>query len=94
MATHHITRIELFSAEPEHFNILHEAMKTEGFRDKIYGVDCVWYKLPPAVYDNTDDLHIDNIKGKAIKAIEKTGCKYTLLISKSDHVTWEGLDPI
>lgn len=84
------TRVELHEADSSDYDELHEHMKAEGFRTTISGSDNT-YVLPTAEYNYQGEVEIDDVLAWAKSAANKTGRKYSILVTEAVQRKWVGL---
>ncbi len=86
-----ITRVELYDAKKEDYEILNEVMERAGFSRKITGSNGIVYQLPAAEYWIEGKLLLTNvliIVQNAAKIVRK---EYGVIASEITGATWEGL---
>lgn len=90
------TRVELHGVnhDSEKYELLHKAMKIEGFSQVIKGSDGITYHLPTAEYDKSGNFTLQQVLESAKRAADKTGKKYAVLVTESNGSTWHGLDKV
>ena len=87
------TRIELHSAIPSDYDLLHGEMKKEGFTRTIFSGDKIEYDLPTAEYNKVGNYTRDQIMESAKKAATTTRKHYSILITESIGRSWYNLTP-
>jgi hypothetical protein len=85
-------RVELHDANLDEYEILHEAMETNGFSRVIASSEGDLYHLPWAEYDRQGSLTKAQVLKSARAAAEVTGKKYGILVTESSGRTWYGLE--
>jgi hypothetical protein len=88
------TRVELHKANSEDYDTLHEEMENQGFTRTIKSDDDKEYHLPEAEYNYEGSITRDSVMTKAKTAANKTGKKYSILITESNGRTWYNLDEV
>lgn len=86
-----ITRVELYDAKKEDYEILTEVMERTGFSTKITGSNGIVYQLPVAEYWIEGKLLLTNvliIVQNAAKSVKK---EYGVIASEIVGATWEEL---
>jgi hypothetical protein len=86
-----ITRVELHNADESDYESLHEAMRAEGFSQKIKSGEGEVYHLPTAEYSLSSNAGRSSVLSAAKRAAAKTGCDYEVLVSETTYCTWYGL---
>ncbi|MDD3150758.1 MAG: hypothetical protein PHV68_07970 [Candidatus Gastranaerophilales bacterium] len=84
-------RIELDSNVYSDFEVLHNAMKVNGFKKTIISSDGIEYYLPRAEYDISTLKDRSIVLDLAKDAVIKTGKKAEILVTESNGRTWSGL---
>ena len=86
-----ITRVELYDAKKEDYDILNKVMERTGFLTKITSSNGIVYQLPAAEYLIEGKLLLTNvliIVQNAAKTVKK---EYGVIASEITGATWEGL---
>jgi hypothetical protein len=86
------TRVELHSATSEDYEILHVAMKQQGFLRTIKSDKGSIHELPTAEYNLTGNYNIQQVIDKAETAGKTTRMKYSILVTESNGRRWVGLN--
>ena len=90
-----IIRVELKDAKYEAYELLHKNMDKEGFKKTIKGAKGDYF-LPHAEYCFINESYNDEVavRDKAINIILSVKCEYTILVTKSAGMAWQGLEKI
>jgi hypothetical protein len=91
--TRFTTRVELHHASDDDYEVLHSAMKTEGFSRTITFGD-VSYHLPTAEYNRSGELTTDQVLESAKRAAATTGRNYAVLVTESNSRKIFGLEQV
>jgi len=86
-----ITRVELHYASEADYEKLHEAMRQQGFSQKITSNSGAVYKLPPAEYHISGNLSQSDVLARAKKAAALTGRSAEVLVVEYTGCSWDGL---
>jgi hypothetical protein len=89
------TRVTLHNVreDSEVYEELHGNMKHEGF-ERTISSDDETYHLPHAEYCYEGNVAKGDVLVKAKRAAEKTGKRYSVLVTKSAGRTWYGLEEV
>lgn len=90
-----VIRIELNDSTLSDFTILHQAMSSMGFSQKISSDDGKEYHLPRATYLGKTSSHTKSqILELAKKAVAQTGKTSEIFVAEYSGATWVGLKPV
>ncbi len=68
-------------------------MEEEGFTRTITGSDNIEFYLPPAEYNKSGNLTIEQVRTSASQAAKKTSKKYSILVTKGTRA-WLNLEKV
>lgn len=86
------TRMVLADGEWEDYEVLYEYMEQQGFSKTLTFNSGVTYKLPDAEYNYVGSVTRDEVLAKAKAAAERTGKKFSVLITESNGRTGFALE--
>ena len=86
-----ITRVELYDAKKEDYEMLNEVMERAGFSTKITSSNGIVYQLPAAEYLIEGKLLLTNVLIIVRNAAKEVKKEYGVIASEITVATWEGL---
>ena len=84
-------RVELHSASWQDYDVLHEAMASEGFSRTIRSDAGAAYALPTAEYVISAGLAIGDVRERAKRAAQRTGKSSEAIVAETVRWAWYGL---
>jgi hypothetical protein len=88
----YMTRVELHNASYTDYETLHAAMEKEGFERTITSSQGAKYHLPTAEYYRITNLSINDVLQSAERAANVVRKNYSVVVSETVRVTWNGLN--
>ncbi|WP_461449454.1 hypothetical protein [Mucilaginibacter sp.] len=91
-----ITRVELHGANHNEtpYQILHQAMASNGFKRTITSDGNITYNLLTAEYEITGNYLISAVIESAKEAALKTGYSYSVFVSEITRASWWNLKQV
>jgi hypothetical protein len=90
----YITRVELHEAKvPRDTDALQKAMLEEGFVATIKGGSGQLYRLPTGEFYRDEEVTMAEVLQFAKNAAERTGRRFSILVSETPNSTWFHLLP-
>jgi hypothetical protein len=89
-----IVRVELHGAMGTDYEVLHKAMRAEGFVQTITAQKGGVFHLPTAEYQRIAFETKAEALVKSQRAAAKTGKRHGILVTESNGTTWFGLDVV
>jgi hypothetical protein len=90
-----VIRVELHNARTSQvYEALHQLMAIHGMHGSIVATNGRRYKLPPAEYYYAGNSSRDAILAAAKQCAAQVDRSYAVVVSDTNSVTWDGLQPM